>query len=231
MIFPIKRKNNEINDNKSFSYYNLLETFKQDGCPICLLLQKTIDGYFESLLYENVNDPFVRKGIKGSFGYCKKHSIQIEKVAEHSFQDFGLAIIIEDLANMLIERYKDLNKPAEKQGRRKRSPKVCPACIYENTFKEIYASEIARGIKDEKFFNKFKDGSGLCFDHLIAVKKYITDSSDLKKLLEFQESVVKKTIQDLRSFIKKHDYLNKEPITITDAEARKKTLRKIVGKF
>lgn len=114
---------------------------------------------------------------------------------------------------------------------RKRSPKVCPACIYENTFKEIYASEIARSIKDEKFFNKFKDGSGLCFDHLIAVKKYITDSSDLIKLLEFQESVVKKTIQDLRSLIKKHDYLNKELITITDADARKKTLRKIVGKF
>ena len=152
MIFPIKRKNNRINDNKSFGYYELLETFKQDGVQ---------------------------------FVSCC----------------------------------------------RKRSSKVCPICIYENTFKEIYASEIARSIKDEKFFNKFKDGSGLCFDHLIAVKKYITDSSDLIKLLEFQESVVKKTIQDLRSLIKKHDYLNKELITITDADARKKTLRKIVGKF
>ena len=152
-------------------------------------------------------------------------------MAERSYQTFGLAIIIEDLANMLIERYEALHKPAEKQDRRKRSSKVCPICIYENTFKEIYASEIARGIKDEKFFNKFKDGSGLCFDHLIAVKKYITDSSDLIKLLEFQESVVKKTIQDLRSFIKKHDYRTKEPITITEALARKKALRKIVGEF
>jgi hypothetical protein len=231
MIFPIKRKNNEINDSKSFSYYNLLESFKQDGCPICILLQKTIDGYFESLLYENVNDPFVRKEIKNSFGYCKKHSIQIEKVAERSFQDFGLSIIIEDLANTLMHRYKDLNKSVEKQDRRKQPSKVCPVCVYENTFKEIYASDIARCIKDERFFNEFRSGPGLCFNHLIAVKKYITDPSDLKRLLEFQESVLEKTIHDLRNFIKKHDYRNKEPIAVTEAMARKKALRKIVGEF
>jgi hypothetical protein len=227
----IKRKTHK-NRTPGSSYFELLKIFSKEGCPICLSTNKLIDEYFDNLLYENVNDPFLRTKIRKSFGYCKKHSLQIERVAENTFQGSGLAIIIEDLSNLLLKKYEEIaNTTSKKQNSKKQRYYQCPACSYQFTFEQIYASEIAYGIKEEAFFNEFKKSGGLCLHHLTEVTKHITDPDDLKRLIEYHVSSLGMIIRDINSFIDKQDYRNKERITAKEAEARKKALRKIIGEL
>jgi len=225
----IRHKTHKIR-SPSYSYFDLLQIFSKEGCPICLLSNEVINDYFDNLLYEKVNDPFLRTIIRKSFGYCKRHSLQIERVAENTFQGLGLAIIIEDISNILLKKYEVIAKGIpKKQNSKKQYYNQCPACSYQSTFEQIYASEIAYRVKEEAFFNEFKKSGGLCLHHLTEVTKHITDPDDLKRLIEYHVSSLGMIIRDINSFIDKQDYRNKERITAKEAEARKKALRKIIG--
>ena len=222
----------EDNYGVNLSTIDLLKVFKQEGCPVCKLVKQTIDRYFDSMLYEFVNDPGVRDSIRKSLGYCKEHTAQILKVAENNFYAFGLSIIVEDLTNEVLKRYENIYEAANKRKKVEQSDNSqCPACLHQRDFEQIYISELSRWIADETFLNEFKKSGGLCIKHLIDISRIIKNKRDLKRLFEFHITQLKELQEDLNNFIKKHDYRNKEIITVEEATAFKKALRKITGEL
>ena len=65
---------------KHTTYFNLLDALKEDGCPICAIIKKAIHKSMDDFLYEQVNDPAIRKQIKESFGFCNRHAWQFQKL-------------------------------------------------------------------------------------------------------------------------------------------------------
>ena len=42
---------------KHTAYFNLVDAFRKEGCPICYLIKKSVHQSMDTFLYENVNDP------------------------------------------------------------------------------------------------------------------------------------------------------------------------------
>jgi len=226
----IFKKSNSKNNHTSKSFHELLEAFKKEGCPICRVVTFSIDSYFESMLYESVNDPKVRSDLRKSLGYCIKHSLQLKKVVEKTYNKFGASIIIKDVTKELIKKLDKLSKLSLKELKKIIiTSHNCPACIHQQSYENNYYSEMLGNLENEDFFNKFLESDGLCFHHLLCLLKMIKNSTTRNKIIENQKLKLSKINKDLGSFIEKHGCQNKEKITLDEANAFGKAIRKMIG--
>ena len=228
---------NKINDNTgssgkviSKSFTELLDAFKKDGCPICRLNFSNIDSYFSSILYECVNDPGVRKNLRNSFGYCREHSIQFIQFVEGSYNRFGASIIIADVTSEIIKELDRLSKLSLKELKKVTvSNHKCPACIYMQSHEHIYYSEIISNLENDSFLSEFLKSDGLCHAHLLELIKIIKNPHIRNKIIENQKLKLSELIKDMNEFVKKHSGQNDQKITLDEAEAFKKGIKKISG--
>jgi hypothetical protein len=52
----------------------LESTLKQKGCAICRISKHGVTRFLDQMLYDMVNDPDVRRDVRASFGFCKRHT-------------------------------------------------------------------------------------------------------------------------------------------------------------
>ena len=182
------------------------------------------------MLYEFVNDSKVRNDLRKSLGYCEKHSMQLIKIVGKTYNKFGASIIIGDVIREIIKKLEEFSKLTLKELKKiEITNHNCPACIYQQSYENIYYSDILDNLENEDFFNKFLERDGLCFKHLLVLLKMIKNSLIRNKIIENQKSKLTKINEDLNAFVKKHDYQNKEKITVNEAMALEKAFRKIIG--
>lgn len=226
----IFKKSNSKNNHTSKSFHELLEAFKKEGCPLCRVVTFSIDSYFEGMFYESVNDPKVRSDLRKSLGYCIKHSLQLKKVVEKTYNKFGASIIFKDITKELIKKLDKLSRLSLKELKKiEISNPNCPACTRQQSYENNYYFEIMANLENEDFFNKFLESDGFCFHHLLGLLKMIKNSTTRNKIIENQKIKLSKISKDLEAFIEKHGYQNKEKIAPDEANAFEKALRKIVG--
>ena len=222
MLNNIKRMINNLPGRKETvknSYYTeLLETFGRDGCPICSLLEHSVEKYLENLLHEFTMDPVSRREIRNAFGYCGKHTAQLIKVTEKTNQRLSASIVAEDLANSFLKYCRRALKQTGTRGIDSlKKDAGCPICSYYAKHEKLYISEFARGMQKNEFQDKYMENSYICMDHLIKVSRLIKDRSILKKVLEPRIAEIESLDTDLNNFIKKFDH--KSGGKITDSEA------------
>ncbi len=58
-------------------FYKMLDIFDEGGCPVCDLVTRAVDGWFQGLLYENVNDRTMRARFARDVGMCNRHVHQL----------------------------------------------------------------------------------------------------------------------------------------------------------
>jgi hypothetical protein len=224
---------NEANPEKIKSSYSveLVEAFKTEGCPVCRLLDRYIEQYFENLLYEFTNDPGVRRAIRDALGYCEKHTAQLIKIADKTYQRLSISIIAEDITRKLLERYCEVVYQGKKSVfAEKESSKICPACLYQTKHEKFLISEMAKVFRRDEYFDEIKINSGLCVKHIRQYLDMEKNPQIAKKVIENQTTILKKINSELNGFIKKHDYRNKEKITESEANAWRKTLEIVAKK-
>ena len=226
----IFKKSNSNNKCTSKSFQELLQAFKKEGCPLCRVVSFSIDSYFEGMLYEFVNDPKVRSDLRKSLGYCRKHSLQLKKIVEKTYNKFGASIIIEDVIKELIKKLDKFTKLSLKELKKiEITGHNCPACIYQQSYENNYFSEILDNLENEDFFNQFLESDGICFNHLLILLKMVKNSITRNKIIENQKAKLAKINEDLNAFVKKHDWQNKEKITTGEANAFEKALKILMG--
>jgi len=153
---------------KHIPYYTVLESLNSKECPICFLIKSRVEKYFETLLYEGINDIGFREKFNESRGFCNLHS--------HKFLNYhdGLAIAIvyrEVLANYLKEistnkyQYKNISIH-------------CMICHLVEGKQKEYISLIKEYLSDEEFKLAFEQSYGLCIPHYFAVYKIIENLPD-----------------------------------------------------
>ena len=91
---------------KTNQYYEYMELFKKDDCPVCLIMDEWLDNFLEEFLYECVNDRSMRRRIMETGGFCPKHA----KAMMGKGDPLGHSIIY----TVLIDDY--IKKPDAKKG-------------------------------------------------------------------------------------------------------------------
>ncbi len=232
---------------RGLSWVEVKESLNTDGCPVCNTMSRSINKYFEFLLYEYALDASVHKKTLASFGMCNTHTYLL-KEAEEKLKSDGLNISV--LYETLFQKEeKLLAKVEEKEfeekkklfaGFRKRrdftaykkeilidlvGKGICPGYQHQKESESFYTHEIIRLCRDEEFRSKFEsDKILLCRRHFLFIINEAEETQPLKYLITEQKKKIHLLHRQLSGFIEKHDYRLKSGVTDDEKKSWEKAL-------
>jgi len=187
-----------LEKEKSFrfhSYYDLKEALRQEGCPLCTLVQEDSERSLYFLFYENVNDVGIRTKLRASWGFCNWHIWLATQYHEHKL---GIAIIYKDLLQAEVAQLEAYRLPW-KTGRRRsgrlfnrkplkvEKPKErCFTCGVIRFLEQIYMETLLDSLVEERFSEAYRGSEGICLPHLELARQLGRDHPNLPILMEHQ---------------------------------------------
>ena len=202
---------------KHTPFFELVDAQAMAGCPICRLVYKVTDRYIDALLYEAVLDPTVRAKLKDSQGFCAQH---VEMLRNQPGRALGVALIYRDTVTHVL-RSIDKARPSRGPGwlgrllRRSESPsplaalsatRPCPACTIGATTEQDYVALLLAHLDDDRLYQAYAVGEGLCLPHLVAALRGVRDEPTLQRLVGPQRERYRVLLVDLDEFIRKRDH-------------------------
>jgi len=136
-------------DDKHLPFFKLIDACREGGCPVCATLRGDEAGYFDSLLYEKVNNRHFRAKFNLGGGFCGYHAKYLEGLHD------ALAVV---LLYRQILRYELDGEPLQ-------TGKSCPACDYLQEKERQVKSVLWQYINDPEFIDAFQQTDGLCLPH------------------------------------------------------------------
>ncbi len=203
---------------KTQKYYDFLDLFEQDDCPLCLMREKWANEFIDAFLYEGVNDKNFRKIIRDNGGICRRHAYDMMAQGD----PLAHAILYNDLIGDYLKNI-DKNK---KKGCLVCSKEEEADAIMYKTFMEYFS-------EDKDFYNKFAETkSCICRPHLKELKRLFKRNKTLiDGLYEVQIENLKVAKEHLEEIMRKHDYrYNNEQLTEDERLAWKRAVKLMVGK-
>jgi hypothetical protein len=231
--------------SRTQSYYDLLDAFGQDDCPICRLALASVCRYIEAINYESVGDPTIRRQLGASLGFCNEHAYQWLRQAHV----LGTATIYLDVLTRLTERLQEvpfrrqtlltgvvsLLAPRANREDREDACAVleptgrCPACgVLEQTEKMLVDTLLA-GLSEPAFSDAYTASAGLCLPHLRLVFCQTDDEAAFKVLRDVAAVHQERLLEHLREIIRRHDYRFAGGPAGAERGARERAVRYVVG--
>jgi len=180
----------------------LKKAFEKEGCPICRLLEEFEDSQIETVLYEHVNDPEVRKLFSESLGLCTRHAWKILQKSQSNplLGPLGVAVIYEHVLSLYINSLKSGEDIGE--GR-------CFLCNLLQEKETDIIEDVARRI-NQLIDTYLHSSSLLCRRHYRMLFKKLGEK-DKKRLEEVQLEKLKTLRMGLNEFVESFDYHTDTP--------------------
>ncbi len=141
--------------DKHLPFFKLIDACREGGCPVCTTLRGDESKYFDSLLYEKVNNRHFRAKFNLGGGFCGYHAKYLEGLHD------ALAVV---LLYRQILRYELDGEPVQ-------TGKSCPACDYLQEKERQVKSVLWQYINDPEFVDAFQQTGGLCLPHYRQFKR------------------------------------------------------------
>jgi len=145
---------------KHLTYFKLEQAVARQGCPICTLVQESVDGFFEAFLYEKVNDVGLRSRFNRDNGLCNRHVYQL--LARHD--GLSIAVLYRPLLEQVAHAVRSGEDAPSQSGR-------CLVCDGEREAEERYIGELVAFLDDDELRSSFAASSGLCLPHFEMARK------------------------------------------------------------
>lgn len=218
-----------IAQGKDILYLALVENIKEGGCPICTYLDQSQRKRIEAILYELVNDLKTREKFSESLGLCPYHAWLLNNIAlsDPLYGKLGPAIIYH---HMLSEYFERLSQGSLENFEQTNSK--CFLCkeLFEEE-KDIVDTFVEKLVTTDLlkvYINS--PHSILCPRHYQMVYNKLNNIEKRKELEKTQINKVKYILENLASFISKHNYNSKENFTKEEALSLKLAIEALKGK-
>jgi hypothetical protein len=195
---------------KHAPYFEVLEALQHtSACALCDLEVRAQQRYFDSLLYENVNDPGVRRELARSRGYCTRHAHALV-----SFQDtLGTAILYRDQVELFLAFLAGYTgAPCRRRWSRGKPQKEwvtglrCPACRRQEELRRTSISIVLTWLHDSELGSAFARAPGPCTPHLLALLDECVEGETRRFLVETQRAKLARLANELDEFRRKSGY-------------------------
>ncbi len=210
---------------KHIAFFRLVEACSEEECPLCFLVRRRVEQYFDGLLYEKVNDRELRRRFRSAGGFCNMHSFQFM-----GYHD-GLAgsIFYRDLLATWLERPSAFPVQASSG-----ALPGCPACREKDQTESTYLTLVAGHLEDEQLRQALLSSDGLCLPHFQALTSRLKEDRRTVPgwLMEFQRGVVEWLVAELGTYLEACNYSlgNARPSLSPEQElAWKRAVRKAAG--
>jgi len=190
---------------KHITYFNLLDAFKESGCAICTLIKKSIHKSMDDFLYEQVNDPGVRKDIKESFGFCNRHIWQLQKFGD----GFGISIVYKELAQLInkkLEKINNLSALIKDLNKSRKLKNNCIFCKQQKDVEDRYIAVFIENFMDSELRYHYENSFGFCIPHLLTIINKFKNKKAIEEIIAIESEKISGLIAELSEFQRKHDY-------------------------
>lgn len=199
----------EVRDLKprDFVEIKIIDTMseKDPSCPICKLINESIEKLIDTILYELVNDHQIRSNLR-TMGLCRKHVETIERYLHHhpELGLLGIAIIYEDILDHKLKTIKQNESDIYAYS--------CYLCNRESQIEEVYINSFGKILGGTEGITLFSQSDSVfCLYHFSRIYRLLNDTTK-NHFKEIQIEKLNYLKNQLSIFIKKHDYQNKKPI-------------------
>jgi len=216
---------------KHMAYYEVLDALARTAeCALCTLETGSLKRYFDTLLYEMVNDPKVRSELSHSRGYCYRHANMLLDCRS----SYGTGILYQDHVAAFIECLRDLlsnssRRLSAKAAREWNTHPGCPACRVQKECRERSISLFLKGVAEPDMRGAFERGAGFCIPHFFLVIESISDPDARAYVTRVQQERYEDLLHDLREFDRKHDYRFADEPMGKEGDSWARAVRMIVG--
>ena len=236
----------------ALSVQKLKEAMGKPGCPVCRLSRQAAAHTVEMLLWENVTDIEVRKGILASYGFCPEHArLFVASELSNSGHTLGVNIIYEQLARRTADELQGLEREEKLAGGLRRflqklggdvptsgrplAPKgVCPICqtVQQSAVNALITlfEELERATADIR--DGYATSDGLCLAHLrLGLEQVAADyPTASEQVLEDAANRLQRQARLMQEYIRKNNWEYKdEKLTREENDAWRKTVAFFTG--
>ena len=208
---------------KHTTYYDMLDSFKEKGCPVCFLVDKTVNAFFKAFLLEFVLNHDLTKKLNKSKGFCERHGFSLIKHGD----SLATAITYNALVDDLLA---ELNKTGTIKSKFFNQDGTCPACEAYNGSEARYTDAFVLYAGEEEFLENYKKSTGVCVPHLRIILSKCKDKELVKKLTDIHLEFYGKLNAELLSIIRKNDYRYAKEEWGTEKDAWIRVVEKFVGR-
>jgi hypothetical protein len=209
-----------MNDSHHTVYFEVQDALAEPGCALCRLALRSLHNYFDSMVYESVNDPGIRDDIRAAHGFCEVHG----RMLREAHDALGTAIIHRDVLRALDEELSGTpytapsigerlahallgNEGANHGNGRPLAPKQpCPACAHRASTDQVYVSALMQHLTEAELLPLFQKSAGLCQPHLRLAIRAAPDTATFERLQAAQRAIWQRLVDELDEFIRKHDH-------------------------
>lgn len=198
--------------------YDLLDAFKEDGCPICRIGLHSVAHYIESINYDSVGDQGIRAQLRKSLGYCNLHAYQWLRAAfvlgtANIYRDV-VRVIRDDLQThpfhqrALGDRVLSLFGDHDDDGADNLiiPSASCPICEVLAETEERLVKTLIHGLADAGFRDAYNASPGLCIPHVRLALPAATTQMAYETVKTHALRTEETLIAQLSEIIHKHDY-------------------------
>ncbi len=196
-----------------FGYFDLLETLPQPGCAVCRLLQRDVERFLDTLLYEHTVDPPTQTAFRASRGLCHDHTWMLpplnNALAVGILYDAVLDELIKTAARTpATDRQSGLGRLLKggapgglAEALEAKLP--CPACVVRDDAARRYLEVLGDYSDDQRLRPAFEQSDGLCLLHFRGV--LALEPQKARFLVDVQVSKWKALKGELTEFLHKLD--------------------------
>ena len=189
---------------KHTPFFNLIDALRSGRCPVCARVSLRLNQFFETLLYQNVNNRGFRADLRANGGFCAHHAHDLAARKD------GLAVAVMHL-EFLEAAARNNGIPRRPDGSRargrstvsggaggSRSP-ACPACRIAASEVDTTLDLILHYGEDDEFLSAFGNSSGLCLPHYALLLE--KNRRPAAGIIAHQNELLELLIQQTRDFI------------------------------
>jgi Family of unknown function (DUF6062) len=220
-------------------YHELLEDLRHRGCPVCRGVARHAARYVEGLLYESVNDPYLRPRLRAAHGFCRDHALLALQIAGRTDGGQGIAILYRDfLGHLRLEAEEAVRGGSASLRRRRRAvldrlrPHAsCSACGTAagtvHAYLVLLSGELA---SSEIGLAARAPGRGLCIPHLEDGLTIARSEEERLRLLDIYTRADDELRSQLSEYLRKRDYrFQAEGLTEDEAVSWRRAVHRVVG--
>lgn len=216
---------------KHTPYFRVLEALQHErGCALCALERADMHRYFDSLLYEYVNNPQVRAELRTSGGYCPRHAQQLL-----GFRDgLGIAILYQEQVTIFLQFLEQQLRTLPRLPGSKTVPswlrhEQCPACGAWADSRRLHLEAFLQGLAEEEMWTALERSSGLCAPHFLAACGKTRNHQLRERLTSVEIEHVRRLVSDLELLIRKSDYRYNQGPSGVEADAWQRAVEFLTG--
>lgn len=217
--------------------FEVRDALAQPGCAVCHLAVRSVGRLIQSVAYEQVNDPGLRKQLRAARGFCNEHAYRWLREA-HSV--LGTALIYRDVLYAAIEAVEASTGHNGQRGGMLRGllgtnsvtnghEGLCPACRVQSEAEARYLEALIASVAaDQEVAAALDRSDGLCCRHTLAALRVGGPGAEL--VAEHTRQQIDELLHDLDEVIRKEDYrFRDEPRTDGERSAPSRAIAWTAG--